>query len=72
MLEESSQVVPAWPSVCCVGRADLVVSWLMFYVTLIQPINNLQNYYPAGVDRGGQDEPEPQPRVSILTFPRAM
>ena len=57
MLEESSQVVPAWPSVCCVGRADLVVSWLMFYVTLIQPINNLQHYYPGWT--GGQTEAEP-------------
>ena len=63
MLEESSQVVPGWPSVWCVGRADLVVSWLMFYVTLIQPINNPQNYYPGWT--GGQDEPEPQPRLSI-------
>ena len=47
MLEESSQVASGWPVVCCVGREDLVVSWLMFYVTLIQPINNLQNYYPG-------------------------
>ena len=31
---ESSQVVSG------VGRGDLVVCWLMFYVTLIQPINN--------------------------------
>ena len=38
--EESSQVVSS------VGRGDLVVSWLMFYVTLIQPINNTpQNSY---------------------------
>lgn len=61
MLEESSQVASGLPAVCCVGRADLVVSWLMFCVTLIQTINNLQNYYPTRVDRrtGGQDEPEP-------------
>ena len=52
MLEESSQVAAGWLSVCCVGRADLVVSWLMFCVTLIQPINNLQNYYPGWT--GGQ------------------
>ena len=69
MLEESSQVASGLPAVCCVGRADLVVSWLMFYVTLIQPINNLQHYYPGWT--GGQTEPEPGPRVSILTFPRA-
>ena len=55
MLEESSQVASGWPVVCCVGRADLVVSWLMFYVTLIQPINNLQSYYPA-MSQGGQED----------------
>ena len=50
-----------------VGRGDVVVSWLMFYVTLIQTINNpVQNCYHGKGGRGqegGCQHSDPHPSL---------
>ena len=48
-----------------VGRGDVVVSWLMFYVTLIQTINNpVQNcYHGKGGQEGGCQHSDPLPSL---------